>query len=73
MKPVIVFCLAFICMGMVLAAPAPEPLGVIAVAPAATLAVPTVVFSGAGTASGAAAIIGAKLLGKAALLAAASQ
>ena len=67
MKPVIVFCLALICMGMVLAAPAPEPLGVVGVA------VPTVVFTGAGTVSGAAAIVGAKLLGAGALLAAGSQ
>ena len=67
MKPVVIFCLALICFGMVSSVPAPQPLG--------TLLVPTVVVGTTGTvtAGTAAAYIGAKLLGTAGLLALASR
>ena len=68
MKPVVIFCLALICFGMVLSVPAPQPLG--------TLIVPTIAITGTTgtvTAGTAAAIIGAKLLGTAGLLALASR
>ena len=67
MKPVVIFCLAMICFGMVLSAP--QPLGVW-VAPAGLVVTGT---TGTVTAGTAAALIGAKLLGTAGLLALASR
>ena len=67
MKPVIFFCIALICFGMVLSAPAPVPVG--------TLIIPTL---GLTTATGLSAgalgqVAGAGLLAKGALLAVVAQ
>ena len=69
MKPVIFFCFALICLGMVLSAPAPAPI------PVGTLIIPTL---GLTTATGLSAgalgqVAGAGLLAKGALLAVAAQ
>ena len=69
MKPVLVLCLAFLCLSMVFAAPAPAPI----VLPLVVSSSGLVTVPAALTASNSAAIAGSVLLGKAALIAAVAQ
>ena len=75
MKPVLVLCMAFLCLSMVFAAPAPAPIVPLVVSSSGALVLPTLVSATgtALTASELAAVAGAGLLGKAALIAALSQ
>ena len=67
MKPVFIFCMALICLSLVLSAPAPAPLGFV-VAPASTLTI-----AGSTSVGGAAAFLGLTKLGLATVLALQAQ
>ena len=70
MKPVFIFCMALVCLSMVLSAPAPAPLGFVVTAPASTVGTLAIASPSVGSA---AAFLGLTKLGLATVLALQAQ